>query len=46
MSQLRLRGEGPRYFKPPGTNRVYYAERDVLIWMASGARQSTSEHPF
>lgn len=43
MEQYRLRGEGPRFFSPPGTRRVWYAERDVLAWLASGARQSTSE---
>jgi hypothetical protein len=42
--QWRFRGEGPRYFQPPGTRRVWYAERDVLLWLASGAKQSTSEH--
>jgi hypothetical protein len=43
VRQYRLRGEGPRYFSPPGTRRVWYAETDVLRWLASGARQSTSE---
>ena len=43
MDQYRLRGEGPRFFSPPGTRRVWYAERDVLAWLASGAKQSTSE---
>ncbi len=40
---LRLRGGGPRYFKPAGTRRVFYSEKDVLLWMLSGARQSTCE---
>ncbi len=43
MSQHRLRGTGPRYFSPPGTRRVWYAESDVLAWLASGAKRSTSE---
>ena len=43
LEQYRFRGEGPRYFSPPGTRRVWYAELDVLRWLASGARQSTSE---
>lgn len=43
VNHYRLRGEGPRYFSPPGTRRVWYSERDLLFWMASGARQSTSE---
>ncbi len=43
MEQYRLRGEGPRFFSPPGTRRVWYAERDVLSWLASGAKRSTSE---
>ena len=43
IDQYRFRGEGPRFFSPPGTRRVWYAELDVLRWLASGARQSTSE---
>lgn len=43
MSQYRFRGEGPRFFSPQGTRRVWYAERDVLAWLASGAKLSTSE---
>jgi hypothetical protein len=43
MEQYRFRGEGPRYFSPPGTRRVWYSERDVLAWLASGGRHSTSE---
>lgn len=43
VDHYRLRGEGPRFFSPPGTRRVWYAERDVLGWMASGAKQSTAE---
>ena len=27
-------GGGPRYFSPPGTRRVWYAELDVLRWLA------------
>lgn len=43
VEQYRFRGEGPRFFSPPGTRRVWYAELDVLRWLASGAKQSTSE---
>lgn len=43
VRQYRFRGEGPRFFSPPGTRRVWYAELDVLRWLASGAKQSTSE---
>lgn len=43
VDQWRIRGDGPRFFSPPGTRRVWYAERDVLAWMASGAKRSTSE---
>lgn len=43
IDQYRFRGEGPRYFSPPGTRRVWYAELDVLRWLASGARHSTSQ---
>jgi DNA-binding transcriptional MerR regulator len=44
VDHYRLRGVGPRHFSPPGTRRVWYAERDLLAWMASGARQSTSDN--
>jgi hypothetical protein len=30
IDQYRFRGEGPRFFSPAGTSRVWYAERDVL----------------
>lgn len=43
VDHMRVRGEGPRYFQPKGTRRVWYSEVDVLAWMASGAKQSTSE---
>lgn len=43
LEQMRLRGEGPRFFSPPGTRRVWYAERDLLEWLASGVKHSTSE---
>lgn len=43
IDQYRFRGDGPRYFSPPGTRRVWYAETDVLRWLASGAKQSTSQ---
>lgn len=41
--QHRHKGTGPRFFTPPGTRCVFYAERDVLAWLASGARTSTSQ---
>jgi len=41
----RVDGSGPRFFSPPGSRKVVYAERDVLAWLASGARKSTSEKP-
>ncbi|MEZ0002922.1 helix-turn-helix transcriptional regulator [Sinorhizobium fredii] len=43
VDHYRLRGVGPRHFSPPGTRRVWYAERDVMAWMLSGLRHSTSE---
>ena len=45
LDQWRLRGEGPRYFKPGETRQVYYAEPDILAWLASGERRSTSDVP-
>jgi predicted DNA-binding transcriptional regulator AlpA len=43
VDHYRVRGTGPRHFSPPGTRRVWYSERDLLFWMASGARQATCE---
>ena len=43
VNHYRLRGEGPRFYSPPGTRRVWYSERDVLVWMATGAKYSTSQ---
>jgi hypothetical protein len=37
------RGVGPKSYKPPGTRRVWYSERDLLAWLASGSRRSLSE---
>ena len=41
LEAYRSRGEGPRYFQPPGTRRVWYAEVDVLRWLASGEKHNT-----
>ena len=43
VDQYRVRGGGPRYFSPPGVRRCWYSERDVLAWLASGERHSTSD---
>ncbi len=43
VEQYRARGEGPRFFQPPGTRRVWYSEVDVLRWLASGAKLNTSQ---
>lgn len=45
LENYRYRGVGPRYFNPPHTRKVWYAERDVLNWLASGARHNTSGEP-
>lgn len=42
VDAYRVRGDGPPYFKPQGTRRVFYAEPSVLEWLADGERQSTS----
>ena len=39
----RFRGGGPRFFKPKDSRRVLYAEPDVLAYLASGERTSTSD---
>lgn len=39
----RVHGTGPRYFRLPNSRRVFYVERDVLAFMATGMRISTSE---
>jgi hypothetical protein len=49
LEGYRTRGVPLRHFSPPGTRIVRYAERDVLAWLAAGARYSTSEsddNPF
>lgn len=43
LDQKRFAGSGPRYFQPKGTRRVLYSEVDVLEWLASGVRESTSQ---
>jgi hypothetical protein len=45
VDHFRVRGTGPRHYRPKGTRRVWYSERDLLFWMASGARQATCEAP-
>lgn len=45
LEGYRCRGVGPRYFMPKGTRRVWYSERDLLAWLASGVRYSTSDQP-
>lgn len=43
VESWRVTGEGPRYFNPRGTRRIWYSEIDVLRWMASGEKRSTSQ---
>jgi len=43
IDSWRVGGEGPRYFNPRGTRRIWYSEIDVLRWMASGEKRSTSQ---
>ena len=45
VDHYRQRGVGPRHFSPPGTRRVWYSERDLLFWMLTGLRHSSSEQP-
>ncbi|OHV76172.1 hypothetical protein LCM4579_27870 [Ensifer sp. LCM 4579] len=45
LEGYRQRGVGPRYFRPRGTCREWYAERDIMAWMLSGLRHSTSDQP-
>ena len=35
LEGYRLRGGGPRYFNPPKTRVVRYAERDLLVWLVA-----------
>jgi hypothetical protein len=46
LEGYRYRGGGPRYFSPPGTRRIWYAESDLLLWVMAGARYSTSDEPL
>lgn len=44
LAQLRVRGKGPRYYKPtPRT--VLYKKSEVLAWVEASARQRTSSTP-
>ncbi len=42
--QIAVQGTGPKFFKPNG-GRALYAERDVILWLMSGERSSTSQQP-
>lgn len=44
LEHMRVRGDGPRYFQPNGNRRVFYTEQDMLRWLASGEKRSTSEN--
>jgi predicted DNA-binding transcriptional regulator AlpA len=43
VDHYRFRGDGPPFFKPPGTRRVWYSERQVLQWLANNEKRSTGE---
>lgn len=43
LDQLRFKGGGPLYSKPPGSRRVLYAEPLILEYLYSGMRASTSD---
>ncbi|MEH6758406.1 MAG: hypothetical protein V7676_12990 [Parasphingorhabdus sp.] len=43
LEGYRGRGVPLRHFSPPGSRIIRYAERDVLAWLASGSRYSTSD---
>jgi hypothetical protein len=39
----RSAGNGPKYIRPAGTKRVVYRESDLLLYLYSGHRRSTSQ---
>ena len=39
----RVKGVGPKFMKPPGTQRALYSEYEVLLWLYENRKQSTSE---
>jgi hypothetical protein len=43
LEGYRTRGVPLRYFSPPGSRIIRYAEFDLLTWLFVGARYSTSE---
>lgn len=45
LEQNRVEGKGclPPSYRPPGSRRVLYSERDLLVWIAKGRRVTTSE---
>lgn len=46
LEGYRYRGVPLRYFSPPGTRRIWYAESDLLLWLVASGRHSTSEQPL
>lgn len=43
LAVWRVTGRGPRWIKLPHGRRVLYLESEVLKWLESGARTSTSD---
>lgn len=43
LEKLRLVGDGPPYYRPPGRRFVVYDPADLDRWMRSGRRHSTSD---
>lgn len=42
LSQLRFKGQGPKFLKPtPRT--VVYRERDIIEWLEASERTSTAQ---
>jgi hypothetical protein len=44
LRRWRVKGGGPPFLKPPGTNKVQYNKAKLLEWAAKHERGSTSEY--
>lgn len=38
LEKRRSRGQGPAWFKPPDSRRVFYRPEDVDAWLHAGQR--------
>src|ERR1700723_1881745 len=42
----RSKGNGPNYYREPGTNRIFYLKNELLCWFTSSPAKSTADYNF